>query len=133
MGATTKQCADVFAKHANIGTLAAHHTDTQKRRFIAEQLELMDRYLARFTLQRDTCTRIFVQGLAVALERRMHWRYLRYLAAKLLQRRLDLRKADIDRLGAEHFAFGVAGVGDDTQMDNRLIGLVRFQQILRKL
>ena len=53
MAAATEGMADVFAQHADIRALAAHHGQFQERGFVAEELELVDGHRARFALQGD--------------------------------------------------------------------------------
>src|SRR5450830_1069695 len=93
----------------------------------------MNRDTARFTLQCNSCTSIFVEWLAITFERRIHRRHLRYFAAKCLQGQLNLLHADINWLGGNHLTLSIAGIGGNSEMNQRLIGLVSFQQILRKL
>jgi len=93
----------------------------------------MNRHLARRTLELDACARVFVQGLAVALERGIHRRHLLDVTTKVVEHGLERSALDRHRPGRDDLAFGVATVGLHAQLYHRLVSLVGVEQHLREL
>src|SRR5690606_40664685 len=87
----------------------------------------------RFTLHYFACTCQLVQRLAIALERRVHRRYLADWTTKLWQYGFNVAATNGHFAGLQNFAFGVARVGGLPQLHHRLVALVGLEQVLREL
>src|SRR5690606_23385612 len=92
---------DVHREAPHIGTLAAADAYPEALAVEVEQLEHMNGHAARGPFELDAGARVFVQRLAVALERRVHRRNLLDLAAKTAQHRLQRGPLHRHRSGGE--------------------------------
>src|SRR3546814_10633241 len=86
MRASTQRTAYFLRKSTDISALAAMHQNFNVQAVKFQQFQTVDGNLARRPIQLDSLPRIFVQRLAIALERRMHRRNLLDLASKLRER-----------------------------------------------
>ena len=126
VGAAAERLADVFAERADVGALAAADVDRpagrprRRRRRIAWIVTRRAR-----ALDLDAGARVFVQRLAVVLQRRVHRRHLVDRAGEARRRPRQARRGR-RRLGAvrTHVAFGVAGGRRHAQAQRRAGSLV---------
>ena len=75
-------------------------------------MSIVNGHAARLALDLDALARIFVQRLALVLERRVHGRNLLDLTVKAAAGGGDLLAGDaVGTAALQHFAFGIAGAG----------------------
>lgn len=89
--------------------------------------------LAELAVDELAGPRIFVQRLAVALERRIHRRHLHDVAGEAHERGLHRRTIAFDRPRVDHVAFRVTGSRALAETHRRFIRLVGVEQVLREL
>ena len=95
MRATTQCCAYILGQCANVGSLAAAHSDIH---FVATdrvQHKFVYRYCAQLAFYRFALANVFIQRLALMFERTVHGRQLLNSAAKFLQHR---RNVSLDKI-----------------------------------
>src|SRR5690606_18772366 len=136
VGAAAQRFADVLGKHPDVGSLAAGHADAQTLAVEAERLDPVYPDAPRWPLEDLPGARILVERLAVALERRMHRRYLVDLADEPLDDLHAARHVDagdtVTPVGTD-LALGVAGRGREPEPDLGQVGLVGVEQAGGKL
>src|SRR5262249_30768987 len=128
MRAGAERGTNVLAERADIRAFAAADAQLGQRRAVGEQLELGNLHATRSALHRAALARELVERYAVALQRRMHRRYLVDRAAEALEHRRQLARAGIHRTHLQHLALGVAGTRAAAQRERREIFLVGIEQ-----
>ena len=93
----------------------------------------MNQHFARFALDEQPLTRIFVKRLALVLERRMHGWHLLYAARQLRTSDTQLIGGHRHRHARQHFALGVGRAGTNAELDGGAVSLVGVQADLREL
>ena len=134
MGTTPEHQPQVFNDRADIGTLGTVHLKVYLITSERQQLDGVDGDATTFYLDLDTLTRQFIQRLTVVFERRKHRRHLLDLTAEMaLQQGFDLLDAiALDRLGFNHLAIGVTGIGTDPELRSGQIAFISFEEELRE-
>jgi hypothetical protein len=132
-----KPIADVGRQGPHIRSLAARNFEYEaavcKIAVVGKQAQFMDADATRFPLDFDAGPGILVQGLAIALQCRIHRRHLVDLADKGRQHFFHLRNAARYRTTLQHTAFGIGRVGGNTELHCRHIPLVGIEQLAGKL
>ena len=133
VSATAQRLADVLGQGADVGSLAARHVDHQAGILPVDDVDGVNRDLARCALDFETGTGVLVERTAVLLQRRVHRRHLGDRPGEALQHLLDQGPVDVDRPLLQHFALKVAGAGAPTQTQRRAVSLVGIQAYLAEL
>src|ERR1039457_2005512 len=96
---TATECrADVFGECAYVSAFAATHGDVQLVSGKRIQNQLVYHHVAQFALYGFAFADIFVERLALVLERAVHGRELLDFAAKFCQYRINIGLPDLDRM-----------------------------------
>ena len=99
-----------------------------------DDADRVDRHAARLALDLDAGARVFVERLAVALERRVHRRHLLDRADESRAGALQRCAVDGDvGHGPDHLAFAVAGRRRHAELQGREVALVGVEARLREL
>ncbi|MNM98422.1 hypothetical protein D3C81_1109530 [compost metagenome] len=128
-----QRLAEILDQSANVGALAAGYRQIGKRRLETGQLKTFNSNRTRLALHYLAGTRQLVQRLAIALERRVHRRYLLDWPPKARQQRLQLFPTNGHFTLLEHLTLGIAGGGGDAQVHDRGIAFLGIQQVLGEL
>ena len=132
MCATAKEFTDVGSQGANIRTLAAknlNHEASAGKIACIEQIQPVDTGPARGALKFDASTGIFIERLAIPLQRRIHWRNLVDFAGMGRKRLLYRPPVNFYRTAPQYFALGIRSIRGDAKLNHRHIALVGVQQI----
>ena len=128
--AAAERCADVFAERADVGALAAADVDRPAASAFASRRRRA-RWIvtpARRALDLDAGARVFVQRLAVALERAVHRRHLVDRARRTARRPAPAASRRRRRRALrDDFAFGVARGRRHAEAQRRLVALVGIE------
>ena len=130
--AAAERRADVFGERADVSALAAAHGDVHLVAGKGIQQQLVYHHAAQFAFYGFAFADVFVERLALVLERAVHRRELLDLAAKSGQHGIDFGLSDLDRMFGGDLAFGIAGGGGLTQAQQGAIGFVGIQQGIGK-
>ena len=109
MSPAAQRLANILRQGADIRSLAARDVEHQLFGLPGLELEAEDFYVPWFALNGLTAPGQLVEGLAIALQRRIHRRDLRLRAKEARQHGLDLSLPGMDRPALEDLAFGIAG------------------------
>src|SRR5690606_27457538 len=94
MGAATQAAADVLRKRPYVRALAALNRNVRLKPVKAQELQLVNGDFPGRPVQLYSLTRVLIERLAVALQGRIHRRYLFDLAPEFLQRRVQFVAPD---------------------------------------
>ncbi len=133
VSATTEFFTNILHEGTNIGAFAAIHCQSRSITFEGQQFQARNSNRTRFALHYFASTRQLVQRLAITLEGRVHRRYLTDLPTKIRQDSFDIGATNGHRAFLQNLTFGVRRGGGFAQLRQRLVTLVRIEQVLREL